>query len=425
MDMYRKRNPFGTYFPCCAWLLVNLLQPDQLLHQYTRSLLAQSDGCGAFSFRSSGLYPRFQHTSNVHTLQATHAFRDRRPTRVTNLNFNERSAGEKGKSEESTKHSCWHFCPAKPTFRHCLNMCTESSFASPTSTAMWVVEEVSVLLHGNLSTGQGLISSPKGTAHGITRRFVLRKEIRAPKTTQVHVSTDMYARFAMIFGRHEDTLTPPHKNKRLSVLDECEEDLEDGRKDTMYEEDWDITFLQSIIDNQALGQDIEQLGHKDPRTTRNSWKKRFSKSSHTANTCLGSSPTWSEKHDVPSLDRTIVKTVSHTAIFTNEPPIVYQHGPVDYKSASLDEPITISPLSTSLALERERIQRLFEDDLHQKRLELRREKYASPQYSHVIHGSNDGGLRRMAGDFDSRIKTLNDRITKLLMKHSHCRRIRT
>lgn len=290
---------------------------------------------------------------------------------------------------------------------------------------MWVVEEVSVLFHGNRSTGQGLTSPPKGTAHGITRRFVLRKEIRAPKTTQAHVQTNKYARFAMIFGSHEDTLPPPHKNKRLSVLDECEEDLEDGRKDTMYEEDWDITFFQSIIDNQTLGQDIEQFDHKDPRTTRNSWKKQFSNSSLMANTCLGSSPTQSEKHDIPRLDRTIVKTVSHRALFTNEPPIVYQHGPEDYRSASLDEPITISPLSTSLELERERIQRLFEDDLHQKRLEMRREKYASPQHSHVIHTANDGGLRRMAGDFESRIRTLNDRITKLLMKHSHCRRIGT
>lgn len=251
----------------------------------------------------------------------------------------------------------------------------------------------------------------------------MRKGARAPRTAQDHGRTDAYARFAMVFGSDDDTPTQPHKNKRLSVLDECEEDVESGRKDAMYGEDWDIAFFQSVNGNQALEHDVEQLCPKDSMTKRNSWKKRLSDSNLRINTCLASSSSKPETFDRPSLDKTIIKTVSHTAIFTNKTPIVYQRSPEEYMGASLDKTIATTPLSASLELERERIQRLFEDDLHQKRMELRREKYASPRHSNVLHCPDAGGLRRRAGDFESRIRTLNDRITILLMKHSHYERL--
>ncbi|KAE9971970.1 hypothetical protein EG328_005290 [Venturia inaequalis] len=291
-------------------------------------------------------------------------------------------------------------------------MYSQDPFANSPLKTVWIVHEVSVLVQGDLAPRPKLIPTQQGTAHGVTRRFFLRKETRAPKIPQSNDKAEIYTRFRMIFGGHDDTAKQPHENKRLSVLDECEEEVESGRRDTMFGEDWDNTFLQSVISTQALEQLFESSGPKIP-TRRNSWKDRFSSSNLRSKTPVGQT----ENLDIPTSDRTIIKTVTHTAISEYETPALHQHGTKDFRVDNVDETATFTPLNTSLALERERMKELFDDDLHEKRLELIRENYALPDHNHVLYRLNDMGLRRMAGGFQYRMKTLNNKFTSLLMKH--------
>ncbi|TID27096.1 hypothetical protein E6O75_ATG01589 [Venturia nashicola] len=267
-------------------------------------------------------------------------------------------------------------------------MYSQDSFDNSAPKAVWVVDE--------------------GTADGITRRFVLRKEIRTPKTAQSDDKTETYAKFAMIFGSHNDTATRPQKHRRLSVLDECEEEVESERRDTMYEEVWDDSILQSVIDMQALDSYLEPFGQKTSMK-RNSWKNRFSSSSLTINT----SPGQTGNLDSPISDRAIIKTVTHTTVSQRETPTSHHQGTEDSWKEIIDKKPTNTTFSTCLELERERISQLFDDDLHQTRLMLIREKYVLPEHRHVFRGSNDSGLRLIAGNIQYRIRILNHKFTSL------------
>lgn len=184
----------------------------------------------------------------------------------------------------------------------------------------------------------------------------------------------------------------------------------------MCEEDWEDKLRHNVGGKQRLEQGFQPCGQEIP-TRRSSWKTRFSKSNLRINTSLGQT----QNHDIPVQDKIIVKTVSHTATLEDEPLLSHEYGREDLRDTSIGETTAITPLDTSLELERERIQRLFEHDLHQKRLELRRMrpgKRASPEYSHLLHILNDTGLRRMAGGVECRMRTMNAKITALLVKHS-------
>lgn len=291
-------------------------------------------------------------------------------------------------------------------------MYRQDSFVNSPSKALWVLDEVSVLIQGVIAPCSKLILLQKATAYGVTKRFVLRKEVQAPKPTQSQDKSEIYARFAMIFGSHDDASKQPPDNKRLSVLDECEEEVESDRRDTMYEEEWDETVLQSIVGMHALETSFEPTGLQNS-TRCNSWKNRLNSSSARSNTSLSRI----ESHDIPTLDRAILKTVTHTATFEHKTPASHQHGTEDFPVNNVDETATSTPLCISFELERERMRKLFDDDLHQKRLELIREKYALPEHSHVFQGANDSGLRRMTGGFQYRMKTWNNSFMALFTKH--------
>ncbi|QDS69309.1 hypothetical protein FKW77_002921 [Venturia effusa] len=251
-------------------------------------------------------------------------------------------------------------------------------------------------------------------AHGITRRFVLRKEIQTPKTRN-DIKPDPYARFSMLFGPHENPLPQPHKHKRLSVLDECEEDLERTRKSKMFYEDWENKVRQSVLWEQALNSQADASCQKS-LTTRHSLKNRMSE----PKLKIVTSPIFTihrpEEQDMPSPDRTTVKTGGHTALVTYGPPSPHQHSWEDARDANMNESISYFPLNTSLEPGRERIQRLFEDDLHRKGLEMTRKKHdVHHNRFQILQGF--GEIRRTAVAFEYRFKRLNGRVTTLLSKH--------
>lgn len=225
----------------------------------------------------------------------------------------------------------------------------------------------------------------------------------------------------MFFGSYENPVPLPHQNKRLSVLDECEEDAEIGRRDTTYEGSWEHTGLPSVTGEHAFMPEIGSSLQRCP-AKRTSWKNRISNSKLKVNPSFIPSLRRTEEQDTPDLDRTIVKTISHTSTVTYGYPTLHRNGYEDDENSSLHGSFTKTSVRTSLDLERERIQRLFEDDLHQKRLELKKMKYDVDRGRfHISQG--DGEMRRKAVDVGCRIRRLNDRITTLISKHSGCIRI--
>lgn len=213
---------------------------------------------------------------------------------------------------------------------------------------------------------------------------------------------------------YSDPLTQRRKPVGFRGLSQHERFLATGIEPTIQEEDLDH---QGTVGKQELQLIVEELGKQNAGRPRTSWRLRRSNLSTKKRSFTGSSPDQIQGLGTSNLSNLIVKTVSHTSTSTNAASKISLVGLQDESNTSCHGQITVIPLGTSLELQQDRIQRLFEDDLHQKRLELKREKSRSHQnHSHVLQSVNAGGPRRMAEDLESRIKRLNDRITTLLKK---------
>lgn len=213
-------------------------------------------------------------------------------------------------------------------------------------------------------------------------------------------------------------LDQPHKHVRFQVFGEHDQELDGGQQQQIYKGELGDTYFRGVVKKQVIQHVVEQLDKEKVKWKNVSWSKRSRNSSPSECTFLNSSSSGSNS-DTSSPADVNTSGSSHTRTCADIFGIqrLFQidlrvHRHAVRTGQSTNEPLSSSP-------EQERIQRLFEDDLHRKKLDLKRRRYLALQnYSDFSRILREWGMKRITEEFTSRIKSLNDRVTTLSRRRS-------
>jgi hypothetical protein len=212
----------------------------------------------------------------------------------------------------------------------------------------------------------------------------------------------------------QHSLNQQPKHVHFKIFSEHNHDLGRGRKHWNYEDDLKETYFQGVVTKQAIQRVVEQLDKEKARKNSLSSKSRYNASSLSKYTLFNSSSGGSSS-GASSPDNVNTNNDNYTTTAAELIRIerLFQIDLRDQRHAFRTGRSTIVPLSSTL--ERERVQRLLDDDLHRKKLELKRARYLSLRnHSKSSRILKEWDMTRIVEVFKSRIKRLNDRIMALL-----------